>query len=89
MTAPATIAISAPEGIDVVSVISGVYLQSGQLGTITGGMFRGPIGNTQGRIGDAQITNLLVSDDGFVGHLRIFIGSCVYEGTIGGIRRSS
>jgi len=86
MSVPATIAIIQSEGIDTVTVIGGEYAQSGQFGVITGGVFRGPIVSPL-RIADAQVTNIVASDDGFFGHVRIVIGSCLYEGAIGGIRR--
>ena len=85
MTAPSTIAISHGEGVDLVNVISGTYIQSGQFGVITGSVFGGSIGGI--RLGDAQVTNLVSTSDGFNGHLRVTIQNCIYEGSIGGIRR--
>ena len=83
---PDSVFIILSEGIDTVSIIGGEYSQSGQFGTITGGIFRGPIVGTP-KVGDAQVTNLTVSDDGFTGHIRVLTENCVYEGSIGAIRR--
>ena len=87
MSAPDSIFIIRSEGIDTVSVIGGQYAQSGQFGVITGSMFRGPVVSPF-KIADAQVTNLLVSSDGLLGHLRLVAGPCVYEGAIGAIRRA-
>jgi len=86
MVAPSTIRIIRGEGIDTVSMIAGEYLQSGQLGVIDGGVFRGPVPSPF-RMGDALISNLVVTADGFVGHIQVTKDLCVYEGTIGAIRR--
>jgi hypothetical protein len=86
MAAPSTIRIIRGEGIDTVSMIAGEYLQSGQLGVIDAGVFRGPVPSPF-RMGDALISNLVVTADGFVGHIQVSKDLCVYEGTIGGIRR--
>ena len=88
LAAPDTIAIIGDEALDTRSVIGGTYLQSGQFGVVTGGLFAGPVVSPPA-LGDAQVTNLVITDDGFSGHLRLTIGSCVYEGAIGGIRRPS
>jgi hypothetical protein len=86
MAAPDTIAFIRADGIDTVSIISGAHLQSGQFGVITGFIFRGPIASPP-RIADVLITNLVVSADGFLGHIQVVKDLCVYEGAIGGIRR--
>ena len=86
MAAPSTIAIIGDEGLDTRSTIAGEYLQSGQFGVITGGLFAGPVVAPL-RVGDAQVTNLVITDDGFTGHVRLVSANCVYEGAIGAIRR--
>lgn len=86
LAAPDTIAIIGDEALDTRSVIGGTYLQSGQFGVITGSLYAGPIVSPPA-LGDAQVTNLVITDDGFSGHLRVTMGNCVYEGAIGGIRR--
>jgi len=86
MSAPDSIFIIQGEGIDVVHIIGGTYQQSGQFGLITGGLFSGIVVNPM-KIADAQVTNLVITDDGFSGHLRIVMDNCIYEGPIGGIRR--
>jgi hypothetical protein len=87
VSAPDTVAIFADEGIDTVSLIGGTYQQSGQFGLINGGLFRGPIVSPF-KVADAQVTNLIVSDDGFNGHVRFTIdNNCLYEGAIAGMRR--
>jgi len=86
MSEPNTIAIIRGEGVDVLRIIGGVYQQTGQAGTITGKILSGPVPSPF-PIGDALITNLVVQDDGFVGHLRLTVYGCVFEGSIGGLRR--
>jgi len=86
LAAPDTVAMISGEGIDVVTLIGGQYKQSGQSGTITGAIFRGNVASPI-HIADAQFTNLLVSEDGFTGHISLTMTNCVYEGSIGGIRR--
>lgn len=86
MAAPDTIAIIGDEGIDTESIVAGTYMQSGQFGLITGSLYSGPLVSPP-KYADAQVTNLVVSDDGFQGHIRIVRDSCSYEGAIGGIRR--
>jgi hypothetical protein len=86
MSAPDSIFIIRSEGIDTVQVIGGTYAQSGQFGVITGFLFSGNVVNPL-KIADAQVTNLVVSDDGLLGHLRLVAGNCVYEGSIAAIRR--
>lgn len=85
-SAPSTIAIIGGEGIDLVTLLGGAYQQSGRFGTITGGVFRGNIVSPL-RLGDMLVSNLVVTEDGFVGHIVFYEDACVYEGTIGGIRR--
>lgn len=88
MSAPSTVVIVFVEGTDLLTAIGGPYQQVGQIGAIaSGAIFRGNIVSPP-RIADAQITNLVVSDDGFSGHIRITMGNCIYEGAIGGIRRA-
>jgi len=87
MSEPGTIAIIGSEGTDTRTFIGGVYFQSGQLGIISGNVFSGSIAAPL-RIADAQVTNLVVTDDGFVAHLRMTMtGGCLYDGTLGGVRR--
>jgi hypothetical protein len=86
LAAPSTIAIIGDEALDTRTLIAGEYLQSGQFGVITGGLFGGPIASPP-KLGDAQVTNLVVTDDGFSGHVRIVRDNCLYEGAIGAIRR--
>lgn len=86
MSAPDSIFIIHGTGIDTVEIIGGTYAQSGQLGTITGFLFGGNIVNPL-KIADAQVTNLVVNDDGFLGHLRVAVGNCTYEGSIAATRR--
>jgi len=86
LAAPDTVAMLSGEGIDVVTLIGGQYKQSGQSGTITGAIFRGNVASPI-HIADAQLTNLLVSEDGFTGHISLTMTNCVYEGSIGGIRQ--
>jgi hypothetical protein len=86
MSAPDTIALIRGDGIDTVSIIAGTYLQSGQFGVLTGSIFRGQLASPP-RIADALITNVVVSAEGFLGHIQVVKDLCVYEGTIGGIRR--
>ena len=83
---PSTLAIIGSEGIDTRTFIGGIYFPSGQLGLVTGSVFSGPVVSPL-VMGDVQITNFVISDDGFLGHLRMALNGCVYEGTIGGIRR--
>jgi hypothetical protein len=86
VSAPDTLAILFGEGIDVITVIGGPYQQSGQFGTIAAAsIFRGNVGGPI-HIADAQIASLVVSDDGFSGHITVTMGNCVYEGSLGGIR---
>lgn len=86
MSAPDSVFIIRSEGIDTVHVIGGTYAQSGQFGVITGFLFSGNVVNPL-KIADAQVTNLVVSDDGLLGHLRLVSGNCTYEGSIAAIRR--
>jgi hypothetical protein len=86
MSAPDSIFIIRSFGIDTINLIGGTYSQSGQFGVITGGIYSGIVVNPL-KIADAQVSNLVVSDDGFLGHLRAVIGNCIYEGSIGAIRR--
>jgi len=58
----------------------------GVFGVITGFLFSGNVVNPL-KIADAQVTNLVVSDDGLLGHLRLVSGNCTYEGSIAAIRR--
>lgn len=74
------------EGTDLLNLIGGEYVQSGQFGVVDGFMFRGVIVSPL-KIADAQVTNLVISDDGFIGHIRVTVGNCGYEGSIGGVRR--
>jgi hypothetical protein len=86
LSAPDTISIILSENIDAVTIIGGQYTQSGQFGVITGGIFRGPIVNAF-KVADAQVTDLVVSPDGFTGHIRVIADNCHYEGSIGAIRQ--
>ena len=86
MAAPDSIFIIRSFGIDTVNLIGGTYAQSGQFGVITGGLYSGIVVNPV-KIGDAQVSNVVVNDDGFLGHLRVTVGNCVYEGSIAATRR--
>ena len=86
MSAPDSIFMILTEGIDTVTIFGGQYVQTGQSGMITGGIFSGNIVNPL-KVADARVTNLIVSNDGFTGHLDLVMNSCTYEGAIGGIRR--
>ncbi len=86
MSAPDSVFFIRGTGIDTVQVIGGTYAQSGQFGVITGALFSGIFINPL-KIADAQVTNLVVSDDGLLGHLRLVAGNCTYEGSIGAIRQ--
>lgn len=83
---PNTIAIIGSEGIDTRTMIGGLWFQSGQLGIVSGSVFSGPVVNPL-KIADAQVTNIVVTDDGFVAHLQMTMNGCLYVGTLGGIRR--
>ena len=87
LSAPNQVSIFRGEGIDLLNLIEGAYEQSGQFGLITGSLSRGIV-VAPVKIADAQVTNLLATSDGFSGHVRVIVGNCVYEGAIGGIRRS-
>ena len=86
MSAPDSIFIIRGTGIDTVQLIGGTYAQSGQFGVITGGLFSGIVVNPL-KIADAQVTNLVINDDGFLGHVRLVAGNCSYEGSIAATRR--
>ena len=86
MSAPDSIFIIRGTGIDTVQIIGGTYAQSGQFGVITGSLFSGIVVNPL-KIADAQVTNLVISDDGFLGHVRVVAGNCSYEGSIAATRR--
>jgi hypothetical protein len=87
MADPSTIAIIGSEGIDTETFVGGIHIQTGQVAIITGSVFSGQFVSPL-RIADATVTNLVVTDDGFLGHLRMVRdGSCLYEGSIGGVRR--
>lgn len=86
MSAPDSIFIIRGTGIDTVQLIGGTYAQSGQFGVITGALYSGIIVNPL-KIADAQVSNLVINDDGILGHVRIVSGNCVYEGSIAATRR--
>jgi hypothetical protein len=86
MSAPDSIFIIRSEGIDTTHVIGGTYAQSGQFGVITGSLFSGNVVSPL-MISDAQVTNLVISEDGFLGHVRLVAGNCTYEGSIAATRR--
>ena len=86
MSAPDTISFIRSAGIDTLQVIGGQYTQSGQFGVITGALLSGIVVSPV-KIADAQVTNLIVNGDGFLGHVRLTAGNCVYEGSIAGNRR--
>jgi hypothetical protein len=86
VTAPATISIGIPTGGDTLTAIQGTYFQAGQIALVTGSVVSGPV-SFLAKLADASITNLVVTDDGFVGHVKIVLpNGCLYEGTIGGNR---
>ena len=86
MSAPNSIFIIRNTGIDTINMMGGTYEQSGQFGVITGGLYSGIVINAL-KVADARVTNLVVNDDGFIGHIQVVAGNCSYEGSIGGVRR--
>jgi hypothetical protein len=72
-------------GIDTVCQISGTYSQGGQLAAISGAVSCGPVGNALTSLGQAQVSNLYVSDAGFVGNV-VLATNCPIVGTISGAR---
>lgn len=86
MSAPDSIFIIRATGLDTEELIGGQYTQSGQFGVVTGGLYAGGIASPV-KMADAQLTNLIVNDDGFLAHVRETVGNCVYEGSMAATRR--
>ena len=74
-------------GTDTVCEIDGAYSQAGQLGAVTGTFVCAPINFGLPPGDPMRLSNIVVTDAGFVASLALDSGACHYTGALSGSRR--
>jgi hypothetical protein len=83
--APGDIHVTWGTGIDTVCSIDGTYAQYGPLGSVSGYLTCGPVGNPGPPVA-AQVFGITHNDWSMGAGVRFQSGSCAYAGHIGGVR---
>jgi len=85
-TQPSSLLFTWGTGIDTVCQVDASYTQTGQLGSLSGLVQCGPVGNATATVGVLTVTSATVGASGFSGFANFTGNSCTAGGFVGGVR---
>ena len=83
---PSSLLITWGTGIDTLCQVDASYTQAGQLGSLSGLVQCGPVGNATATVGVLTLTSATVGPAGFSGFANFTGASCTTGGFAGGVR---
>lgn len=85
-SSPSSMKFTWGTGIDTACQVDASYSQTGQLGSISGLVQCGPVGNATATLGVVTITSATLGSAGFSGFANFTGNSCTTGGFVGGVR---